>query len=235
MRVLALLLVCTTVNHARANDNAVGRWEGLAQIPGRELTLIVDLAQSDDGQWNGALTIPGLNVKNAALTEIAINATDVSFAVRNALSATTVEGPKIQARFASDVTLSGDFTQAGNRAPITLHKVGLPDLESPRKSTAIAPELEGEWQGAYEFLGYERKVTLKLSNRAENGATAEFVIVGKKVNTLPVNLITQTGDFFTVDSQETGFSFEGRYKKDVIDGTVVQGPMEIPVKLTRPK
>ena len=235
MRVLAVLLLCAALTHARADNAASGRWEGAAQIPGRELTLIIDLAQSADGKWNGALTIPSLNIKGATLSDLVVNATDVSFAAGKVLAAPGVEGPKIQAHLAPDGTMNGDFTLAGNRAPITLRKVGPPDLESPRKSTAIAPEAEGEWRGEYEFLGTTRKVSLKLSNRAENGATAEFVIVGKKVNTLPVDLITQTGDFLTVDSHETGFTFEGHCKKDVIDGTIVQGPLEIPLKLTRAK
>ena len=85
----------------------------------------------------------------------------------------------------------------------------------------------------YELLRYPRKVTIKLQNRGPEGATAEFVIVGRKENKLPVDRVVQQGEFVTVDSHETGLSFEGRARKDEIQGTISQGPLEIPVTLRR--
>ena len=41
------------------------------------------------------------------------------------------------------------------------------------------------------------------------------------------------GEFVTVDSHETGLSFEGRARKGEIQGTIFQGPLEIPVTLRR--
>jgi len=43
----------------------------------------------------------------------------------------------------------------------------------------------------------------------------------------------QQGEFVTVDSHETGLSFQGRARKDEIQGTISQGPLEIPVTLRR--
>ena len=99
--------------------------------------------------------------------------------------------------------------------------------------TAIAKEIEGEWKGGYQLFGYPRKVTIKLQNRGPEGATADFVIVGRKENKLPVDRVVQQGEFVTVDSHETGLSFEGRARKDEIQGTIFQGPLEIPVTLRR--
>ena len=106
-------------------------------------------------------------------------------------------------------------------------------MEIPPRSTAIAKEIEGEWKGGYELQGYPRKVTIKLQNRGPEGATAEFVIVGRKENKLPVDRVVQQGEFVTVDSHETGLSFEGRARKGEIQGTIFQGPLEIPVTLRR--
>jgi hypothetical protein len=39
----------------------------------------------------------------------------------------------------------------------------------------------------------------------------------------------------TVDSHDTGLSFEGRAEQDEIVGRVIQGPLEIPVVLRREK
>jgi hypothetical protein len=57
------------------------------------------------------------------------------------------------------------------------------------------------------MLGYTRHVSIKFVNHPD-GATAEFVIVGRKHNLLPVDFVTQEGEMVTVDSHEMGFSFE---------------------------
>ncbi|MGZ5024638.1 MAG: hypothetical protein ACXWBS_07215, partial [Chthoniobacterales bacterium] len=59
--------------------------------------------------------------------------------------------------------------------------------------------------------------------------------VGKKENHLPVDLVTQEGNFLTINSQATGLSYEGRLKNDQIEGTLMQGPLEIALTLKRSK
>jgi hypothetical protein len=231
---LALLFVSMLI--CRADEPAIGHWEGSVKIPERELKAIVDLAQDSGGAWIGSITIPGFDVKGAALTDIAVNGSDVTFAIKSALGAQRVGPAKFKAH-AKDATLTGEFIQAGNTAPFTLEKTGPPQVELPPQSTAIAKEFEGEWKGEYELFGYPRHVTIKLANHGTNGATAEFVIVGRKTNNLPVDLVTQEGDILTIDSHDNGISYEGRFRKGTgeIQGTVIQGPLEIPLVLRRAK
>ncbi len=68
-----------------------------------------------------------------------------------------------------------------------------------------------------------------------NGATADLVIVGRKHNVLPVDLITQEGDLVTVNSHEIGFSFEGRLRDGKLTGVISQPAVETPLILTRTK
>ncbi|MGE5212518.1 MAG: hypothetical protein ACM3NN_02365, partial [Nitrospirota bacterium] len=93
---------------------------------------------------------------------------------------------------------------------------------------------EGEWKGDYEMLGYTRHVSINFANRPD-GAKADFVIVGRKHNVLPVDLVTQEGDLVTVDSHETGFTFEGRLKNGELTGAIRQAAMETPLVLVRAK
>jgi hypothetical protein len=126
------------------------------------------------------------------------------------------------------------FEQAGNRAQASLQKTGMPQVEYPLRNTPVAKELEGEWKGDYEMLGYPRHVSIKFANHPD-GATADFVIVGRKHNVLPVDLVTQEGDLVTVDSHEMGFSFEGRLRNGKLTGAVRQGAIETPLVLVRAK
>lgn len=78
------------------------------------------------------------------------------------------------------------------------------------------------------MLGYTRHVSLRFSNRGTDGATVEFVIVGRKHNNLPVDLVTQEDDLVTVDSHEIGFSFEGRLRDGKFTGAIRQGGSKPP-------
>jgi hypothetical protein len=232
---IAFILLFASVLISRADENAAGRWEGTLQIPGRELVLIVDLGAENGGgrNWQGSITIPALGIKGAPLSDIALSGDNVAFSIKSALADPHSGPAKFNAHFDGRGKLAGSFEQAGNFAPFALEKTGPPQVEAPPHSTVVAKEIEGEWKGGYELFGYPRKVTIKLQNRGAEGATAEFVIVGRKENKLPVDRVVQQGEFLTVDSHETGLTFEGRARNNEIQGTVIQGPLEIPVTLRR--
>jgi hypothetical protein len=221
----------TTATAAEAASALEGRSCGKIQIPGQELVLVVDLAHG--AYWNGSAILLGLNAKGAPLTEINVQGADVSFGIQ-AMTGPAVEPPKIKAHL-RDQKLVGDFLQGGHTARFILEKIGPPQVEEPPRSTPVAKEFEGDWKGDYELLAYPRKVTLKLQNHASQPASADFVIVGRKVNNLPVNRITQQGNFITIESSAYGLTYEGRLENGEIHGTLLQGPIEVQLVLRRPK
>jgi hypothetical protein len=228
---LILVFVFTCALVCRAEVEATGQWEGVVNVPDREFTVVVDLKQVG-GSWRGAATIPSLNIKGAPLAEVAVHDSDASFTLKGERGLDAA----FKGSFKADGTLAGEFSQAGNQAPFALKKVGPPQVEPPLRSTPIAREIEGEWKGEYQIFRAPRHVTLKLMN-GENGATAEFVVVGRKVNNLPVDLVTQEGDVLTIQSHQTGISYEGRFDKSTkeIKGTFLQGPIELPLLLHKSK
>ena len=228
---LSVLFLTSFVSYAE--DPAAGRWEGSIRIPERELTLVVDLAQENGGTWIGSLIIPALDIKATPLADIVVNGSAISFALKNP------SGRGLEAAFSGkhsdENRLSGEFIEAGNRAPFVLTKTGPPAVERPRKSTAVAHEFEGEWKGDYEISGYARHVTLKLTNHGEGAATADLVIIGKKNNRIPVDGIEQTGLLITIDSEQGGMAYEGRLDRQTatITGTLLQGSIAVPLTLKR--
>ena len=236
MRTLIALTSClVTPLLCFAAETTAGRWEGVALIPDFPLHVVVDLDRDASGAWIGSIIIPELNVKGAQLTDIGAHDADVSFAIKAALVDPQAGPAKFQAHLGANGAMSGNFTQAGNSTAFSLKRTGSAQVDLPAQSTAVASELEGKWVGDYELMGYSRHVTLSLTNHASAAATAEFVIVGKKVNNLPVDLLTQDGAFLRVESHETGINFEGRFRKDTnqISGTCEQGPFEVPLVLHR--
>jgi hypothetical protein len=220
---------------SQAAENASGRWEGSAQIPGRELKLIVDLSEESGKAMIGSIIIPGYGVKGAQLVDLHVRSGDLAFAIKGALGNQRVGQAELHAHLTTDGHLSGEFRQGGLRAPFVLEKTGPSQVELPLRNTAISKELEGEWKGDYEMMGYARHATMKFSNRGAEGAALEFVIVGKKTNNVPVSLITQDDDFLMVKSEDFGITFEGRFAKEAgeIKGTLSQGAMEAPLVLRR--
>ena len=222
------IVVLATALPSRGEEAISSRWEGTTHIPGDELTVIVDLAQ-ENGAWIGSIIIPGLDVKGALLTDIKVKPPDASFSVKGTL------GIQLKLQLDGNGRMTGNFEQAGNRAATTLQRTGPPQVEQPQRNTPVAKELEGEWKGDYEMVGYTRHVSIKFMNRGPNGAAAEFVIVGRKHNNLPVDLVTQEGDLITVDSHDIGFSFEGRLRNGKLTGVIRQAAIETPLVLERAK
>jgi hypothetical protein len=227
----AILLASAALGHAA--ESAAGRWEGVAQIPGQELRLIVDLADEGGKRWAGSIIIPGFGVKGAPLVDLHVSGGDVDFAIKGALGNERVGHAEMKAHLTADNHLAGDFKQGGNSAAFVLSKTGPAEVELPPRNTAVAKELEGEWEGDYEMMGYARHATMKFSNRGAEGAALEFTVVGKKVNNVPVSLVTQDDDFVTVKSDEFGITFEGRFDAAAgeIKGTLSQGSLEAPLIL----
>ena len=234
LRLVATILLAGAAL-CQAAESAAGRWEGSAQIPGHELRLIVDLSDEGGKGWTGSIIIPGFDVKGAPLIDLHVRGGDLDFAIKGALGNERSGRAELKAHLTGDGHLTGEFKQGGNTAPCVLAKTGPPQVDLPPRSTAVAKEIEGEWKGDYEMMGYARHATLKFSNRGAEGAALDFVIVGKKVNNVPVSLVTQDGDFITVKSEEFGITFEGRFSKEAgeIKGTLSQGPLEAPLLLRR--
>ncbi len=218
-----------------AAENAAGRWEGSAQIPGLDLKLVVDLSEEAGKGWIGSIIVPGFGVKGAQLTDLRVTGSDVAFAIKGALGNERAGKAQLKAHLTADGHLAGDFLQGGNSAPFVLEKTGPPQVDLPPRNTVVSQELIGEWKGDYEMMGYARHAKIKFANRGAEGAAVEFVVVGKKVNNVPVSLVTQNGNFVTIKSDDFGITFEGRFVKETgeIKGTLSQGSMEAPLLLRR--
>ena len=234
LRLFATILLASAV-FCQAAESAAGRWEGFAQIPGNELRLVVDLSDEGGKGWTGSITIPGLSVKGAELVDLHVRGGDLDFSIKGALGNERSGRAELKAHLTSDGHLAGDFKQGGNSAPFVLTKTGAAQVDLPARSTAVAKELEGEWKGDYEMMGYTRHATMKFASHGTEGIPVEFTIVGKKVNNVPVSLVTQDSDFVTVKSEEFGITFEGRFSKEAgeIKGTLSQGPLEAPLVLRK--
>ena len=174
MRLFATILFASAAL-CQAAESAAGRWEGVAQIPGNELRLVVDLSDEGGKGWTGSITIPGFSVKGAELVDLHVRGGDLDFSIKGALGNERSGRAELKAHLTSDRHLAGDFKQGGNSAPFVLTKTGAAQVDLPARSTAVAKELEGEWKGDYEMMGYTRHATMKFASHGTKGIPVFFV------------------------------------------------------------
>ena len=218
-----------------AADAPAGRWEGVVDIPGQPLRLVVDLARDDRGAWVGSAILPERGVKGAALDGVAVSGQHLVFGLAAAFPGSAAQAPRIALDGQPDGSLSGSFALGSQSAGVRLRRTGAAQVDLPPASTAISASLEGRWLGRYELGGVPRDVTLTLTNRAQGGATGQLVIVGKRTTTLDVDLVVQGREFVTVRASAYDFRIEGRLvaADGVLEGAMSQGPFDAPLVLRR--
>lgn len=234
-RTISILLLCVPTLACGATKTPEGRWEGAIQIPGRELQLVVDLAQDRGGSWRGSIIIAGLAIKGAPLSNVVVTDTDLAFDIGNSLSSPTYGPAGFKAHLSAVDDMEGEMSQGGNVAHFSLKRSAPAQVELSPRSTPVGRDIEDRWTGDFELGGYPRHVTITLENHADAVATARFVVVGKQTTNLPVDLVIEEGNLLRIESQATRVAFEGRFFKDSdeIRGIVELGPFERPLVLRR--
>lgn len=219
-------------NTASPASALAGRWEGSLRLPGEDVRIIIDLDRVGAAHWVGSVILPSLNVKGAPV-EVLQQGSRVRLTIPTVFGGPPDGPATIDSSLQSARTLSGTFSQGGNRAPFSLHRTGQAQVELPPSSTPIDVALEGTWRGDYEMGGYPRHVTLELVNHPGAAATAEFGILGKQPHSLSVHLIREDEGLLRIESQEFGgIAFEGRLRQpDELQGTIEQGAAEAPIVL----
>jgi outer membrane protein assembly factor BamB len=140
-----LAVLCATPCHAA--PALQGRWEGEVQVPGAPLTLIVDLAQGEASSWTGSVVMPGLGIKGAAIGDISVTDSGITFTMSGIMKAGGAAPPRISAHLTGAGALTGDFEQAGNRAHFTLNRIGPAQVEVAPNSTLVSGEAGGAAKG----------------------------------------------------------------------------------------
>jgi hypothetical protein len=216
-------LALVVVAPATADPRWQGRWEGVADLAGMPMPVILDLETAANGSWQGSVTLPGRALKGAALSELAVDASGLRMKLPSALG----NNAEIHLRPAPQ-GLAGELRQGGHRAALELTRSGPPQVDRGLVGTAVAEALEGTWEGGYELGGYPRQVTLTLSNRPGAAATGTLLIVGRRRSEVPIDLIVQSPHRLRVISSATGVSLEAAWPSadGQLRGQFQQGPLE---------
>ena len=112
------------------------------------------------------------------------------------------------------------------QAAIPPAKVGPASVELPRQGTAVAKELEGDWEGDMTAVDHNVHVRLTLANQAKGPATARLLYKGRQEAAIDIGMVTQYADLLTLESAEASLVYDARIRDGEISGTWQQGPYE---------
>jgi len=225
----ACLLYLTS---AQAETTAgAGHWQGSIQLPDKELTIEVDLAQNPRGEWVGTIDIPPQGLKGFPLSDIAVKGNSISFAMKG------VPGdPKFDGKLSTGgKTISGGFTQAGASLSFSLKRTGDAVIETPPKSTAITKEMEGRWEGALDVNGNLLRLRLSLTNQEDGTAAGTMISVDQGGGEIPITTIIQNGANLKLEVKTIQGSYDGDLTNGVLAGHWVQRGTTFPLTFRRPQ
>lgn len=99
-----------------------GEWRGAIQLPGQALKITVKLRQ-DGGTWLGSVDIPQQNARDLPLEQIEVNGHRVRFRIQGVPGSPRFEGEL----FLDETELSGQFSQGGQSFPFKLQRPHSPE------------------------------------------------------------------------------------------------------------
>ena len=141
---LGALLVLPAHTQSLPAQLQAGHWEGMLQLPGGKLDLLVELL-SKEGGWQGAITIPAQGVKDLALTNINVADGRLKFMLPDIPGDPHFDG----ALSADGAMATGMFIQGGAQLPLTLRHTS---------GTATVARKTGEAGGPHSLRAGERVV-----------------------------------------------------------------------------
>src|SRR5688572_13336810 len=109
---LLVALVLAPALATAAGPAPDGRWQGVVEIPGRPLSLTLDLAADAAGQWQGSVTMPALGVAGVPLRNVVVADGRVTFSLTGSLDSSRFGTASVEARLDSPTALAGRFSQA---------------------------------------------------------------------------------------------------------------------------
>jgi hypothetical protein len=132
-------------------------------------------------------------------------------------------------------SISGSFTRGGGTMEFSMKRTGDAQFEAVAKSTLVAKEIEGSWEGGLETPGGTLHLIVKLANES-GAATGTITSVDQQGAVIPIAVITQKGATLKLELPTVGGSFAGEVNKDAsaITGTWTQGMGDMPLTLHRP-
>jgi hypothetical protein len=219
-----------------AINSLTGTWVGPLKFPGGELTFVLRFKTNDKGELGGTLAVPEQG-------GVEIPASDIQFA-DNKL---TFKIPRVAGEYSATLAngvLTGNWKQPGPGSPPEGMPVSLKKGEyaapvyALKLSTEAFATLNGSWTGKLEPTNPQgQKVSLTMVLRFATSAAGQYVAFidspDQKAMNIPVTEVSFTDGKLSFKVAAVRGEYNGALAGKTITGTWTQGPMSLPLVLTR--
>ncbi|GAB1264145.1 hypothetical protein [Aurantivibrio infirmus] len=196
----------------------MGTWHGEMTTPVGPVAAVFRIEEVEEGSILGFFDSPDRGAKNIALKTVSREGDDVSFIAR---SGSTFKGKIV------DGKLVGDYSQQGQKFPVTLEQGDLPPLV-----VAAPTSLLGNWQGKITTPRGEFTVVFRFEETSA-GVVVFLDSPDQGMAGARIRIASLTDNTVKIASPLIGISYEGTLSDNKIEGKATQGGQTFDLNLER--
>lgn len=233
LHVFILALPCLSPARALQPADPAGHWEGQITLPTTPLAIRVDLERTGDA-WSGAIDIPVQGLRGFKLQPVNVDGAAVRFALPN------IPGdPAFSGQLDQDArSISGDFTQAGQKFPFKLERRLRPAPAADKSPSKGLPGegLAGHWQGALKpNPAIELRLALEIKRNASGAYEGAMVSLDQGHARIPISTLADTSGAVVMKVASIGATYAGQLSADGSEftGEWQQAGQKLPLSFQR--
>lgn len=218
---LRTLLSCLTIafvtgqSIAQSTTDLKGHWEGAITLPNLELGIRLDFEHADDS-WSGTIDIPVQGLRGYRLGDLVVEESEISFVLPNVPGDPKFVGSLTNAQ----ERLSGNFSQAGQNFPFTVHRTAAASTPGETPSRGIPGEgLLGAWQGSLQQGVFELRIVFKFT-QTDDGIEGTMDCLDQSAHDIPFSEISFAERALSAKVARVGGTYAGHLNDD---GSELQG------------
>jgi pimeloyl-ACP methyl ester carboxylesterase len=198
---------------AESKPGPAGHWEGAITMPATSLGIRVDLERGSDASWQGTIDIPVQGLRGFKLNPVKVDGAGISFAMPG------IPGePQFAGRLAPDGrTITGDFTQGGQKFPFKLERKPRPAAAAGETPSRGVPGkgLAGHWQGSLKATPViELRLALDITNSTSGKPGGVMASLDQGNARIPITALTEQAGTVHLEAKSIGGVFDGKVSGD---------------------
>ena len=196
----AVILLTTALSLAQ---DITGDWNGALSVNGAELRLVLHITKNPDGTLKSTLDSVDQNATGIPVTSTTLK--DFALSLKVDAVNGTYEG-KVSA---DAKEIAGTWTQ-GAGLPLTFHRGAAKPAPKPDKPS----DIDGEWLGTLDTGMGKLRLVLHIRN-TDQGLTATMDSLDQGANGIPVTSIARNGSSLKFEMKGIGGAYEGTIGADL--------------------
>jgi len=225
-------LICGAfLTAAFAQTGPAGHWEGTLQVPDREIHIVLDLSKNDQGAWSGAFSQAD-GAHNLPLADIKVDDKSAKFRI----AAGGANAPDFDCALESAAAMRCTLNTPGGSVTASMKRTGdAARIEPPKPSSAVAVELEGDWEGSIDTPNGALRLVVHFHNQPDKTVKATMDSLDQNATDLPLTDVVQKGSALEFKLPMVGGAYQGTLNKDAtqLEGKWTQGGAALPLTLKK--